>query len=527
MNARRISVDDLIAARAGAAPPALLDVRDRPEAERDRIRDATNLPRHRIEFRIAGLVRDRTTPIAVIDSGAPDARGRVDPRAALAARTLRRLGYANVATVDGGVAAWRRAGLPVVCGIDVSSNAFRDRCQCNGEVQCVSVETLLAWQREGTRVALIDVRSAAEHTEACIPGAVSVDGFDIASQGVDIAAESDVIVVYSGGCTRAVISARTLTLLGLTDVVALEGGLIAWRLAGRAVERGSRLTRFAGSIGSRQFGELGAARLAKMRGVRSMAAGELAALLESPTRNFYAIDLRGAAAFEAGHIAGTLSLPIDRAILRSDEFIAIRGAPLVVVGDDEMHARLVAVWQARLGSTDVSVLAGGLAGWLAEGRPLSCHRDEPLGWQQATARGEAVAATQVAAWLAAHPGGRVLQVDRSSAFRAGHLPGATWLPRGWLEARIDDVVADPDVPLLVTCAEGKQAPFAAATLRERGRGDVAWLAGGTRAWAAAGGVLEASDLAPQDDELPPPIERDEQAMRDYLDWAGGAAGTRR
>jgi rhodanese-related sulfurtransferase len=527
MNARRVSIDDLIAARAAPTPPVLLDVRDRPESERDRIRDATNLPRHRIEFRIAGLVRDRTTPIVVIDSGAPDARGRVDPRAALAARTLRRLGYADVATVDGGVAAWRRAGLPVVCGIDVSISAFRERCQCNGEVQCISVETLLAWQREGTRVTLIDVRGAAEHTEACIPGAVSVNGFDIASQGVDIAAESDVIVVYSGGCTRAVISARTLTLLGLTDVVALEGGMIAWRLAGRAVERGSRLTRFAGSVGSHQFGALGAARLAKMRGVRGMAAGELAALLASPTRNFYAIDLRDTAAFEAGHIAGTLSLPIDRAILRSDEFIAIRGAPLVFVGDDETHARLVAVWQSRLGSTDVSVLAGGLAGWVAEGRPLSARRDDPLGWLQATTEGEAVDARQVATWLAAHPGGRVLQVDRSSAFRAGHLPGATWLPRAWLEARIDDVVADPRLPLLLTCVAGTQAPFAAATLRECGRGDVAWLAGGTRAWAVAGGALEASDLALQDDELVPPIQRDERAMREYLDWAGNAPGTRR
>ena len=111
----------------------------------------------------------------------------------------------------------------------------------------------------------------------------------------------------------------------------------------------------------------------------------------------------------------------------------------------------------------------------------------------------------------------MLHVDTSASYRRGHLPGATWLPRGWLETRIATVAPSLDVPLLLTCLDGAQAAFAAATLRGLGYAHVAWLQGGTRLWTAFGRALERSALPPQDDELPLPARRDAQAMRDYLD----------
>lgn len=524
MTVRRLGVDDLLAARASAAPPVLIDVRDRGEAERIRIPGAANVPRHHVEERIGALVRDRATPLVVVDGGVDDARGRPDDRADLTAATLRRLDYADVACLEGGVSAWRRAGLPLVCGVSMSGKAFRERLKCAGEMQCVDVATLQAWRREGTRVALVDVRTAAEHLRECIPGAVSIEGFDIALHGVDLAAESDVIAVYSNGCTRSIVSARTLGLLGIGDVVALEGGLLSWRLAGLEVERGSRLTRFAASVGSRQFGELGVARLAKMRGVRSLDGEALAALLAAPARNVHAFDLRDRAAFEAGHIPGTVALRVDDALARSDDFIALRAAPVVFIAGDEFSARLSAVWQMRLGSTDVAVLAGGVDHWIAEGRPVAVGPEPPLGWHEARGHSEAVPAGAAADWLAARPRARVLHVDASASFRRGHLPGAAWTPRGRLESRIADVVPEVDAPLLLTCVSGLQAAFAAATLRELGRREVAWLEGGTTAWAANGGALASADLPPQDDELLSPVERDDRAMREYLDWAASPPG---
>jgi rhodanese-related sulfurtransferase len=113
----------------------------------------------------------------------------------------------------------------------------------------------------------------------------------------------------------------------------------------------------------------------------------------------------------------------------------------------------------------------------------------------------------------------VLHVDTSASWQRGHLPGALWLPRGWLETRIEAVAPSATEPLLVTCIDGTQSAYAAATLRQRGYANVVWLQGGTRVWAGTGRTLEtAPALPPHDDALLPPARRDAGAMREYLDW---------
>ena len=76
----------------------------------------------------------------------------------------------------------------------------------------------------------------------------------------------------------------------------------------------------------------------------------------------------------------------------------------------------------------------------------------------------------------------VLHVGTSRDFAAGHVPGSRWLPRGWLEPRIDALAPDWTEPIVVTDPDGVDAVFAAATLMDLGYHDVAALAGGTRDW---------------------------------------------
>src|ERR1700761_798295 len=273
MASRLVTIDELVAALGGEHPPALLDVRDLIESERGHIPGATIVPRRRIEFRIESLVRDRATPLIVVDSGEDVDDGARDPRATLAGETLSAFGYRDVSTLDGGVAAWRHAGLPIVSGTQVSSKAFGRRIGDLERVPSVDVPTLRRWLDEGRRVALCDVRSAEEHTEGCIPGAVSLPGFEIVSHALDMAAESDVIVLCSSARTRSLIVARTLIDLGLSDVMTLDGGALAWRLAGHELEQGSRRRRVRPSKPARQFAELGSARLAKHFGVERIEAG--------------------------------------------------------------------------------------------------------------------------------------------------------------------------------------------------------------------------------------------------------------
>jgi len=61
------------------------------------------LPRRLLEFRLPVLVTAAATPIVLVDDD-----GRL---AALAAPTLAALGYRDVRTLAGGLAAWRAAGF--------------------------------------------------------------------------------------------------------------------------------------------------------------------------------------------------------------------------------------------------------------------------------------------------------------------------------------------------------------------------------------------------------------------------------
>ena len=518
MSSRVVTIDQLVALLSAEHPPALLDVRDLVESERGHIPGATILPRRRIEFRIEALVRDRATPLVVVDGGEEIDAGQRDPRARLAAETLVALGYRDVAALDGGVAAWRHAGLPTISGTQVSSNAFGRRIGDLEGVPTVTVETLRQWQLEGRRVALCDVRSAAEHTEGCIPGAVSLPGFEVVSHALDMAAESDAIVLCSSARTRSLIVARTLIDLGLSDVVALDGGTLAWSLAGHELEHGSRRRRVMPSNPARQFAELGSARLAKHLGVDRIEVSELAALAYATSGNFTAFDLRNLGSHTVAHVPRSVSVSSDVLIVRHEELIALRDAPVVLIDDDTVRALLTGVWLRRLGLRCVQKLAGGFAYWAASGRPASTVAEMPLGWREASAVTPGLGVDDMSRWLAAYAPAHVLHVDTSASYRRGHLPGATWLPRGWLETRVAAIAPSLDTPLLLTCSDGAQAAFAAATLRERGYVHVAWLQGGTRIWAASGRALEHSTLPPQDDELLPPARRDAQAMRDYLDW---------
>ena len=91
-----------------------------------------------------------------------------------------------------------------------------------------------------------------------------------------------------------------------------------------------------------------------------------------------------------------------------------------------------------------------------------------------------------------NPGFVVLDVREKDAFDAAHVPGATHLPRGQLELRINDVLPDPTARIVAVCEFGKISTLAAATLRDLGFLRAAALDGGMKAWRDGGFPLEPS-----------------------------------
>ena len=511
MNPHGISATQLLAAREPPGTVALFDIRDPVEAERCHIAGATNLPRRRIEFRVGDLVRNPATPIVVY--------GDLDDRADLAAKTLRSLGYRSVLSLDGGIDAWRQADGSLVSGSNVPSKAFGEQVQHGRNVPSIDPATLLQWQQEGRRIAICDVRTPVEHGQGCIPGSASAPSFDIALQAVELSRGHDTVVVHCAGRTRSIIGTQTLLEMGCGNVVALENGTMGWRLAGHELERGSNRTWSAGSSAGREHAETVARRLASESGVERIDVVELAALMGSLQQDHYVFDVRSIEEHVAGHVPGCIALPGGQAVQRADDFIAVHGAPIVLIDDGEARANLTGMWLKRMGFADVRVLAGGVGAWRQAGQTLEQGRARSprLGWTDALAAAPGISAMDAHRWMQSSKPAAI-DVDTSAHFRKGHVPGARWLPRSWLEVRIAAVAPERHSPILVICSDGAQSTYAAAALASLGYTDIRRIEGGTRAWAAAGLGLEAAELQQQDDELLSPFQRGDQAMRDYIDW---------
>jgi sulfur-carrier protein adenylyltransferase/sulfurtransferase len=80
----------------------------------------------------------------------------------------------------------------------------------------------------------------------------------------------------------------------------------------------------------------------------------------------------------------------------------------------------------------------------------------------------------------------VIDVRESDEWRQGHLPNALGIPRGFLELRIEEKVADRRTHLIVHCASGTRSLFASRSLREMGYENVYNLTGGFNAWKDRG-----------------------------------------
>ena len=80
----------------------------------------------------------------------------------------------------------------------------------------------------------------------------------------------------------------------------------------------------------------------------------------------------------------------------------------------------------------------------------------------------------------------VIDCREADEHAQGAIPGAVWIPRGFLEARIEKTVADRGAPVIIYCASGNRSLFAQRTLAELGYTNVRSLAGGFTAWKRAG-----------------------------------------
>jgi rhodanese-related sulfurtransferase len=116
----------------------------------------------------------------------------------------------------------------------------------------------------------------------------------------------------------------------------------------------------------------------------------------------------------------------------------------------------------------------------------------------------------------------VVDLDLSTRYAKGHIPGAWFAIRARLDAALASLPAA--AAIVLTSGDGALAALAAAELQASATMPVMWLSGGTQAWVEAGLPLETGTTRMADrpdDVFLMPRERGqdrEAAMREYLSW---------
>lgn len=195
--------------------------------------------------------------------------------------------------------------------------------------------------------------------------------------------------------------------------------------------------------------------------VLALTPGEVARLAEGGAR---VVDVRPVADFAAGHLPGSVSIPLRPAFATWLGWLVPFGEPWLVVRNDDQDATEI-LWQARKIGHDrvLGELADGFASWTAAGLPTA-----------------AIALVGVEAL----EGAQVLDVRQESEFAAGHVPGARHVELGALATGHLD---SPPGPTVVMCGHGERAMGAASLLEAGGHPHVSVLEGGPDQWAEASG----------------------------------------
>lgn len=84
----------------------------------------------------------------------------------------------------------------------------------------------------------------------------------------------------------------------------------------------------------------------------------------------------------------------------------------------------------------------------------------------------------------------LVDVRERDEYEQGFIPHAEWIPRGFLELKIEDLVGDRSREVVIYCAGGVRSALAARSLVEMGYERVYSMAGGFRAWKNAGHAFE-------------------------------------
>jgi rhodanese-related sulfurtransferase len=479
---------------------ALVDVREELIFSQHHLLWACNVPLSRLEVRFARLVPRKSTRIVLCDGN--------DGIAARAAAVLAGAGYTDLSYLDGGVAAWEKAGFVAFSGVHVPSKAFGEFVEHDSGTPSISAAELDAIMRSGAELKVLDSRPFDEYSRVSIPTGINVPGAELVLRVRDIAPSPDTtIVVNCAGRTRSIIGAQSLINAGVPNkVVALRNGTMGWHLAGLTCATGKSDRAPDASRAGIAWAKEAAEKVARKFGVTLVDRATVERWRNDTARTTYVFDVRDPAEYNTGHYAGAISAPGGQLVQATDIYAGVLGARIVLSDDKEVRALMTASWLKQMGWHDVHVVP-------EAGR----ETDTPTPILGSISSDAAVEPSKVLEIDNAS----VIDLSTSPHYRRGHVPGAWFAIRGRLDKALPKI--PPRQAFILTSEDGVLAALAVAETRALTSSPVHWLKGGNAAWAAAGFPLSTAEKMADDpvDVWLKPYERPndhEAAMNAYLSW---------
>jgi rhodanese-related sulfurtransferase len=480
---------------------ALIDVREELTFSQNHLLWARNAPLSRLELRFAALVPRKSTRIVLTDDN--------DGLSQRAAAVLVRAGYSDLSYLDGGTAAWEKAGFVTFSGVHVPSKAFGEFVEHDSGTPSVSAQELDALMRSGTKMVVLDTRPFDEYRRVSIPTGINVPGAELVLRVHDIAPAPDTtIVVNCAGRTRSIIGAQSLINAGVPNkVVALRNGTMGWHLAGLTCASGKSDRAPDFSRGGMAWAKSAAEKVARKFGVERTDRATVERWRADATRTTYVFDVRDPAEYKAGHFPGAISAPGGQLVQATDLYAGVLGARIVVSDEAQVRALMTASWLKQMGWKEVYVLP-------EAGTETGDARPAILGSAPADAAVDPSKIIEI-------DNVSIVDLSTSPHYRRGHIPGAWFAIRGRLDRALPKI--PPRRAIILTSEDGVLAGLAVEEACALTETPVHWLKGGNAAWALTGAPFStAPKLADEPlDVWLKPYERpndNEAAMKAYLSW---------
>ena len=182
------------------------------------------------------------------------------------------------------------------------------------------------------------------------------------------------------------------------------------------------------------------------------------------------VDTRTAEKFAAGHVPGTLNIPLGKSFLNWVGALAPDDSEvyLIVDSDSDEPVKQILADLCKIGMTNVAAFFG--SGQVHE-------------WKTRRGALNKVDQLEIGGIRDGRSNGaQVIDVRSPEEWSHGHLPGARHIPLAALPDRLDEI--DPTRPVVLHCRGGGRSAIASSLLMSRGLTNVANLKGGYDAWIA-------------------------------------------